>query len=173
MLFTEDKCDQKVQRYIGEGLTKYIYEIQTAPTCLENAIIPTLCYIGNAPKTSPLSEVNHDDVMHCLIKFTKIRETTTLSVHKNVAYSILSRVTKTKEPAERILTKMLTFLDVPIDEPNVIKELSQQVTSAQENVNDKVSLTHLKRYFNKLNTTIGEVNDSANSIANTSSKFRY
>lgn len=162
--FSDDKYDQKVQRSIGISLTTYMAKVQNAPSVLEKAILPTLCYIGNAPKTSPLAEVNYDDILHCLIKFTRIRESTTAEVHKHLAYSILSRLAKTNDQSVRILTKILGYLDIPTDEPNVILELSQQVSRAQENVNDKVAQTSLKKFYNKLNGITNE-NDTVNTSA--------
>lgn len=171
-LFIDDKYDQKMQRYIGTALAKYFHDIKGASSILEKAIIPTLCYIGNAPKTSPLVEVNYDDLLHCLIKFTKIKETTTVDVHKHLAYSILSRLAETNERSERILIKMLTLLDTPHGEPNVIIELSQLVSLAQDKVTDKVALTSLRKYFRKLNGITNE-NDTATPIANTTGMNKY
>ncbi|GJQ68351.1 hypothetical protein Trydic_g16945 [Trypoxylus dichotomus] len=113
-LDTEEKYDRKVQQYIGVALTTYIRTVNNAPAILEKAVIPTLCYIGNAPKTSPLAA-----------------------------------------------------LDISVDEENLIKELSEQISLAQTTVTDKVALTSLKKFYNKLNQITSE-NDTANASINTS-----
>lgn len=104
---------------------------------IEEAYLPTLKTLANAPDMSPLQEIDALRVSEVMIQFTCCTIHNNYSVHNQLTYTILNEALNpdTEIPME-ILIKSLKFLDVQLDS----ESLKNDILQALDNVEDLVRL---------------------------------
>lgn len=126
------EAESAFQQSIGLALKEYASSVPNSDTVLEQCVIPVLTTVANAPKTSPLSDID----VALLIKFLAVisneasRDNKTY-VHVNIANCILRELHLTNNyPEAVLLCRMLLALNMP--EPNStaredLKKLVEQI----------------------------------------------
>ncbi|XP_019880446.2 condensin complex subunit 3 isoform X2 [Aethina tumida] len=146
-----DKCDV-VQQKLGLVIQTYAKTINGAKEVIEQAVIPILTIIANAPKTSPLADIDVDNILKFLAALTSTAGTGIVNIHTNIAHSLLNQVaSKPHDNLVPYMTKMLRYLQIPIDNNTTIKELIREAELAYEDIVDKAPKKHIINFIKKLN----------------------
>lgn len=67
---------------MGVALVKYAQEVDGSEDILEKAVIPTLVSVAKAPKNSPLTDIDVDDLMRFLKAVTSIKVKQKVNIRK-------------------------------------------------------------------------------------------
>lgn len=133
----------------------------------ENAVLQVVVSIAYAPKSSPLADINHDQLLYVLSKMT-CRRNQAVDIHKNLIFSICNKIAaKPRDIAVHMFSKLLCFLEPPFYDSNYINELRIRVQNLFEDV-DKMVIKNLKKFQTKLySLTMLDTNDEKDSNVDT------
>ncbi|KAJ8943244.1 hypothetical protein NQ318_009935, partial [Aromia moschata] len=150
-----EKNGDKVQQQLGFLISNYTYMIKGAKQVIEKAVIPTLTSIANAPRTSPLADVNIDNILRFLAAIIDTDGTTDIAHnHTNLAQSICFKIAnKTSDPVVPYLCKMLLYLEIHPENSRIINELITQaelLLEEEENSLPKGSAKHITKFVERL-----------------------
>lgn len=102
---------------------------------IEEAYLPTLKALANAPDMSPLQEIDPLRVSEVMIQFTCCTIHNNYSVHNQLTYTILNEVLNPDTEIQiEVLIKSLKLLDVQLDS----EVLKKDILKALDNVEDLV-----------------------------------
>ncbi|XP_063281840.1 condensin complex subunit 3, partial [Pelobates fuscus] len=139
--------DTKLRHCLGVFFPIFAYSGRTNQECFEEAFIPTLKTLFNAPATSPLADVDVANVAELLVDLTRPSELNTRkkqseefqapSVHDSLALTICNEILMDPtSPDVRIYAKCLTSLELT---PDYNEELLLPLfNSILEDVTDKI-----------------------------------
>ncbi|CAH2299891.1 condensin complex subunit 3 isoform X1 [Pelobates cultripes] len=139
--------DTKLRHCLGVFFPIFAYSGRANQECFEEAFIPTLKTLFNAPATSPLADVDVANVAELLVDLTRSSELNTKnklsqefqapSVHDSLALTICNEILMDPtSPDVRIYAKCLTSLELT---PDYNEELLLPLfNSILEDVTDKV-----------------------------------
>ena len=105
---------------------------------LEEAFLPTLRTLANAPDRSPLQGIDPHRITDIILNLTKpgMHKDSSLNVHNDLVFSILVEVLNPNSEIEpEILIKSLKNLEVRLE----IETLKENLKEALNNTLDKVS----------------------------------
>ena len=133
--------------------TSFLREIKTCTfsfqdnqNSIEEAFMPTLKTLFSAPVTSPLNEVDSEDVGLFMIQLTdrgflqsngSENPESSENCHDSMAYAICNQIIA--EPMNfhvKILLKLLTSLQISVDEYSKLKELKALQSQMMDQVTD-------------------------------------
>lgn len=148
-----ERCDQKLQQLLSNAIVFFAQYVKDSEEILEKAVIPILTSLGNAPATSPLSDVNTDNAIEFLSAITFIEKSTVFhNVHKNLAFALCYKIAA--RPEDRcvpLYIKMLLSLELSLeDDPLPLNELINQSQLIIEEVTDKNMKRNLLKFVSRL-----------------------
>ena len=127
----------------------YINKVSESQAILEEAYLPTLKTLANAPEMSPLQEIDTLRVSEVIIGLTCCAIHNNYSTHNQLTYTILNEILNPDtEILLEVLIKSLRLLDVQLDGEN----LKNDILAALDNVEEMVRLSYLI-FINRLKMT--------------------
>ncbi|KOC59737.1 Condensin complex subunit 3 [Habropoda laboriosa] len=134
----------------------YVTRVPDAQMLLEEAYLPTLGIICNAPEVSPLQEIDPYDISRFILNLSRfgIRKSDTehYCVHNNIVFTILAEILNPDSSIDKeTLVKSLKDLHLEVDDPSKqnIREAMNNVTELVLNY-DKRLLKYIELFKNKL-----------------------
>lgn len=126
---TED--DLRLRHCLGVFFPMFAYASRTNQECFEEAFLPTLQTLANAPASSPLAEIDITNVAELFVDLTRpsglnpqaknSQDFQALTVHENLAIKICNEIlTCPCSPEIRVYTKALSSLELS---SNLAKDL--------------------------------------------------
>ncbi|TSN95635.1 Condensin complex subunit 3 [Bagarius yarrelli] len=145
--------DQRLRHCIGVFLQLYTHSHRAHQECVEESFIPTMRTLFNAPATSPLSEIDTNNVAELFIELTRSNaQTQGASVHESLAVRVCNEILRdTSAPEVRLYCKTLGTLEISTDPGPSNNELQQLLTSILQEVKDKHCVKSLEKVLARLN----------------------
>ncbi|XP_028721718.1 condensin complex subunit 3 [Peromyscus leucopus] len=145
--------DVRLRHCLGVFFPMFAFASRTNQECFEEAFIPTLQTLANAPASSPLAEVDVINVAELLVDLTRpsglnpqgknSQDYQALTVHDNLAMKICNEIlTSPCTPENRVYTKALSSLELS---SSVKKDLLLLLDKILEQVTDRTCLRALEK----------------------------
>ncbi|XP_006981702.1 condensin complex subunit 3 [Peromyscus maniculatus bairdii] len=145
--------DVRLRHCLGVFFPMFAFASRTNQECFEEAFIPTLQTLANAPASSPLAEVDVINVAELLVDLTRpsglnpqgknSQDYQALTVHDNLAMKICNEIlTSPCTPENRVYTKALSSLELS---SSVTKDLLLLLDEILEQVTDRTCLRALEK----------------------------
>ncbi|XP_059131833.1 condensin complex subunit 3 isoform X2 [Peromyscus eremicus] len=145
--------DVRLRHCLGVFFPMFAFASRTNQECFEEAFIPTLQTLANAPASSPLAEVDVINVAELLVDLTRpsglnpqgknSQDYQALTVHDNLAIKICNEIlTSPRTPENRVYTKALSSLELS---SSVTKDLLLLLDEILEQVTDRTCLRALEK----------------------------
>ncbi|XP_035021313.2 condensin complex subunit 3 isoform X1 [Hippoglossus stenolepis] len=152
---TED--DTRLRHCLGVFFQLYARESRLHQEVVEESFLPTVRTLMNAPATSPLAEVDINNVVELLVELTRpsalIKPSTNteeVCVHDYLAVRMCGEMLKDPTaPEVRLYAKTLSNLELSRDE-TVRKDLQTLLQQLVQVVKDRVCLRALEKMLNQL-----------------------
>ncbi|KAL7297267.1 hypothetical protein TKK_0009667 [Trichogramma kaykai] len=151
----------------------YIEKVPESQSILEEAYLPTLKSLVNAPDLSILQEIDPLRVSEVIINLTCYGISNTYSIHNQLTYTILCEILKIdSEVPIDILVKSLKMLDVHLDGENLKNDVLKALDDVEEkldNSGEKRLLKYIYEFRNKVNTpgvNVHETSDNSGNLSN-------
>ncbi|NXN28087.1 CND3 protein, partial [Nycticryphes semicollaris] len=153
--------DTRLRHCLGVFFPLYAYANRTNQECFEEAYIPTLQTLLNAPATSPLAEIDANNVSELLVDLTRpsglksqskeSQDYQDLTVHDNLAMKICNEILMDPTaPDVRIYAKALNSLELSSSSTENLLVLLNMIL---EEVKDKLCQRAIEKI--KMNLTKG------------------
>nr|XP_056711326.1 condensin complex subunit 3 [Euleptes europaea] len=151
--------DTHLRHCLGVFFPLFAYSNRANQECFEEAYLPTLRILFNAPASSPLSEVDASNVSELFVDLTRpsglnqsaqaSQDVQGLTVHDNLAMKICNEIlVDPSAPDVRIYTKALSSLELNKD---FSKDLLILLDEVLEAVKDKTCLRIIEKVKSRLN----------------------
>ncbi|XP_020025767.2 condensin complex subunit 3 [Castor canadensis] len=145
--------DVRLRHCLGVFFPIFAYASRTNQECFEEAFLPTLQTLANAPASSPLAEVDIMNVAELLVDLTRpsglnpqaknSQDYQAFTVHDNLAVKICNEIlTGPCSPEIRVYTKALNSLELS---NNLAKDLLVLLNEILEQVKDRTCLKTLEK----------------------------
>ncbi|KAK5866099.1 hypothetical protein PBY51_020315 [Eleginops maclovinus] len=152
---TED--DTRLRHCLGVFFQLYARESRVHQEVVEEGFLPTVRTLMNAPATSPLAEVDVNNVVELLVELTRpsalikpSANTEEVCVHDYLAVRICGEMLKDPTaPEVRLYAKTLSNLELSGDE-TVKKDLQTLLQQLVQEVKDRISLRGLEKMICQL-----------------------
>uniref|UniRef100_A0A3Q1MNV6 Non-SMC condensin I complex subunit G n=1 Tax=Bos taurus TaxID=9913 RepID=A0A3Q1MNV6_BOVIN len=161
--------DIRLRHCLGVFFPMFAYASRTNQECFEEAFLPTLQTLANAPASSPLAEIDITNVAELLVDLTRPSglnpqaknppDYQALTVHDNLAMKICNEIlTCPHSPEVRVYTKALSSLELSSD---LAKDLLVVLNEILEQVKDRTCLRALEKIKIQIEKGIKEHSDQA------------
>ncbi|OXU30311.1 hypothetical protein TSAR_015427 [Trichomalopsis sarcophagae] len=145
----------------------YMSKVSESQAILEEAYLPTLKMLANAPEMSPLQEVDALRVSEVIIGLTCCAIHNNYSTHNQLTYTILNEILNPDTEIELdVLIKSLKMLDVQLDGQNLKNDILKALDDAEDLLNgsgEKRLLRYIHQFREKITTNrIDETAQSEN-----------
>ncbi|XP_021917110.1 condensin complex subunit 3 isoform X2 [Zootermopsis nevadensis] len=145
--------DVYLRQMLGEFFTTLAFGNQYGQETLEQAFLPTLRTLFQAPCTSPLVEVDQDSVVRLVLNLTRPNLNKS-SVHNNFAIVLCNEVLLDTDPYNiQVLVRALTQLELILDDEIVLQNISTVAEKVAEHVKDKACLRYVRKFQNMLTSS--------------------
>ncbi|KAM9315045.1 condensin complex subunit 3 isoform 2-T2 [Pholidichthys leucotaenia] len=152
---TED--DTHLRHCLGVFFQLYARESRAHQEIVEESFLPTIRTLLNAPATSPLAEIDINNVVELLVELTRpsalIKPSTNteeVCVHDNLAVRMCSEMLKDPTaPEVRLYSKTLSNLELSRDEA-VREDLQTLLQQLVQVVKDRICLRALEKMLHQL-----------------------
>ncbi|XP_060004432.1 condensin complex subunit 3 isoform X1 [Lagenorhynchus albirostris] len=145
--------DVRLRHCLGVFFPMFAYASRTNQECFEEAFLPTLQILANAPASSPLAEIDITNVAELLVDLTRpsglnpqaknSQDYQALTVHDNLAIKICNEIlTCPYSPEIRVYTKALSSLELT---SSLAKELLVLLNEILEQVKDRMCVRALEK----------------------------
>ncbi|KAL2780029.1 condensin complex subunit 3 [Daubentonia madagascariensis] len=145
--------DVRLRHCLGVFFPVFAYASRTNQECFEEAFLPTLQTLANAPASSPLAEIDITNVAELLVDLTRpstlnpqaknSQDYQALTVHDNLAIKICNEIlTSPCSPEIRVYAKALSSLELS---SNLAKDLLVLLNEILEQVKDRTCLRALEK----------------------------
>lgn len=145
--------DTKLRHCLGVFFPIFAYSCRTNQECFEEAFLPTMQTLFNAPASSPLADVDASNVAELLVDLTRpsgLKQQTKNSqdcqistVHDNLAQKMCNEIiTDPTSPDVRIYAKSLCSLELSKE---LAKDLLPMLDIALEDITDKVCMRAIEK----------------------------
>ncbi|KAK5640968.1 hypothetical protein RI129_009515 [Pyrocoelia pectoralis] len=166
-----EKHDQKLQQLLANAIVFFARFVTDSEEILEKAVIPILSSLGNAPRTSPLADVDIDGALSFLAAITSIQKPVGFNnIHKNLAFSLCDKIApKPEDRCVPLYVKMLLHLDPILEDGVVVQELINQAQLIIDDIRDKLSKRNLQKFVHKLSQILANLLENEtgeNSVSN-------
>ncbi|KAG1674342.1 Condensin complex subunit 3 [Nymphon striatum] len=170
---TED-CDY-LRHFLGVFLPAFSVSFRKNQECLEEAFLPTLRTLYNAPLSSPLAEVDSFNVAKFLIQLTaqqpqvKTKGQNDSNIHNNLAVKIANEILQDPNSINvRILIKILLYLDIVPDSKTTFEELVLLTDKMLNSVRDRSCEKPISKFKDKISSYLEKFADEELKATNTS-----
>ncbi|KAL0596530.1 Condensin complex subunit 3 [Plecturocebus cupreus] len=161
--------DVRLRHCLGVFFPMFAYASRTNQECFEEAFLPTLQTLANAPASSPLAEVDITNVAELLVDLTRpsrlnpqaktSQDYQALTVHDNLAMKICNEIlTSPCSPELRVYTKALSSLELS---SHLAKDLLVLLNEILEQIKDRTCLRALEKIKIQLEKGNNEFGDQA------------
>uniref|UniRef100_A0A2K5HQR5 Nuclear condensin complex subunit 3 C-terminal domain-containing protein n=1 Tax=Colobus angolensis palliatus TaxID=336983 RepID=A0A2K5HQR5_COLAP len=161
--------DVRLRHCLGVFFPIFAYASRTNQECFEEAFLPTLQTLANAPASSPLAEIDITNVAELLVDLTRpsglnpqtktSQDYQALTVHDNLAMKICNEIlTNPCSPEIRVYTKALSSLELS---SHLAKDLLVLLNEILEQVKDRTCLRALEKIKIQLEKGNKEFGDQA------------
>ncbi|XP_063231236.1 condensin complex subunit 3 [Bacillus rossius redtenbacheri] len=146
--------DNHLRQMLGTFFTQFVTTCDWSITTLEEAFLPTLRTVYEAPNSSPLSNIELQAIVRFFVNLTQPgagRNGFEGNVHNNLAMSLCSEVLK--EPDSDLVTVLLyalSMLKVSLDDDVVRDQLAVLARKIKAAVDQKDALRYLKKFQQQL-----------------------
>ncbi|KAJ6659402.1 hypothetical protein lerEdw1_019134 [Lerista edwardsae] len=148
--------DIRLRHCLGVFFPLFAYSNRTNQECFEEAFLPTLQILFNAPASSPLSEVDVTNVSELFVDLTRpsglnwsTKQCQGLTVHDSLAMKLCNEILMDPSaPDVRTYAKALSSLEINKD---FSKDLLVLLDVILEEVNDKACLRMIEKVKNNIN----------------------
>ncbi|XP_053433542.1 condensin complex subunit 3 [Nycticebus coucang] len=175
--------DVRLRHCLGMFFPTFAYASRTNQECFEEAFLPTLQTLANAPASSPLAEIDITNVAELLVDLTRpsalnpqaknSQDYQALTVHDNLAIKICNEIlTSPCSPEIRVYTKALSSLELS---SNLAKDLLVLLNEILEQVKDRTCLRALEKIkiqLEKGNTEFGDQDVASQDTNTTTTVFQ-
>nr|XP_054109439.1 condensin complex subunit 3 isoform X2 [Callithrix jacchus] len=175
--------DVRLRHCLGVFFPMFAYASRTNQDCFEEAFLPTLQTLANAPASSPLAEVDITNVAELLVDLTRpsrlnpqaktSQDYQALTVHDNLAMKICNEIlTSPCSPELRVYTKALSSLELS---SHLAKDLLVLLNEILEQVKDRTCLRALEKikiHLEKENKEFGDQAEAAQDASLTTTIFQ-
>ncbi|XP_064142117.1 condensin complex subunit 3 isoform X2 [Loxodonta africana] len=145
--------DVRLRHCLGVFFPVFAYASRTNQECFEEAFLPTLQTLANAPASSPLAEIDIMNVAELLVDLTRpsglnpqtknSQDYQALTVHDNLAVKICNEILASPcSPEIRVYTKALSSLELS---SCLAKDLLVLLNEILEQVKDRLCLRALEK----------------------------
>ncbi|XP_023975195.1 condensin complex subunit 3 isoform X2 [Physeter macrocephalus] len=145
--------DVRLRHCLGVFFPMFAYASRTNQECFEEAFLPTLQTLANAPASSPLAEIDITNVAELLVDLTRpsglnpqaknSQDYQALTVHDNLAIKICNEIlTCPYSPEIRVYTKALSSLELT---SSLAKDLLVLLNEILELVKDRTCVRALEK----------------------------
>ncbi|XP_026959079.1 condensin complex subunit 3 isoform X2 [Sagmatias obliquidens] len=145
--------DVRLRHCLGVFFPMFAYASRTNQECFEEAFLPTLQIVANAPASSPLAEIDITNVAELLVDLTRpsglnpqaknSQDYQALTVHDNLAIKICNEIlTCPYSPEIRVYTKALSSLELT---SSLAKDLLVLLNEILEQVKDRMCVRALEK----------------------------
>ncbi|XP_042530706.1 condensin complex subunit 3 isoform X2 [Dipodomys spectabilis] len=159
--------DIRLRHCLGVFFPMFAYASRINQECFEEAFLPTLQTLANAPASSPLAEIDIMNVAELLVDLTRpsglnpqaknSQDYQALTVHDNLAVKICNEIlTSPCSPEIRIYTKALNSLELS---SSISKDLLVLLNEILEQVKDRTCLRALEKIKIQLEKGNKEIDD--------------
>ncbi|XP_012864614.1 PREDICTED: condensin complex subunit 3 isoform X3 [Dipodomys ordii] len=159
--------DIRLRHCLGVFFPMFAYASRINQECFEEAFLPTLQTLANAPASSPLAEIDIMNVAELLVDLTRpsglnpqaknSQDYQALTVHDNLAVKICNEIlTSPCSPEIRIYTKALNSLELS---SSISKDLLVLLNEILEQVKDRTCLRALEKIKIQLEKGNKEIGD--------------
>ncbi|PSN53963.1 hypothetical protein C0J52_12519 [Blattella germanica] len=142
--------DIYLRQMLAAFFTTFASSHSWAQESLEQAFLPTLRTLFDAPHTSPLVEIDQDGVVRLLLNLTRPGfnpKAAQYNVHNNLAIALCNEVLVDENPYNvQVLLRALTQLDLVLDDAINIQSLSTLAEKVAETLKDRASLRHIHKF---------------------------
>ncbi|XP_053113435.1 condensin complex subunit 3 isoform X2 [Hemicordylus capensis] len=148
--------DTRLRHCLGVFFPLFAYSNRSNQECFEEAFLPTLQILFNAPASSPLSEVDAANVSELFVDLTRpsglnqsTKDCQGVTVHDSLAMKICNEILMDPSALDvRIYTKALSSLELNKD---FTKDLLVLLDEILEKVKDKTCLRMIEKIKGNLN----------------------
>ncbi|XP_055241444.1 condensin complex subunit 3 isoform X7 [Gorilla gorilla gorilla] len=175
--------DVRLRHCLGVFFPVFAYASRTNQECFEEAFLPTLQTLANAPASSPLAEIDITNVAELLVDLTRpsglnpqaktSQDYQALTVHDNLAMKICNEIlTSPCSPEIRVYTKALSSLELS---SHLAKDLLVLLNEILEQVKDRTCLRALEKIkiqLEKGNKEFGDQAEAAQDATLTTTTFQ-
>uniref|UniRef100_A0A8I5TUT0 Non-SMC condensin I complex subunit G n=1 Tax=Pongo abelii TaxID=9601 RepID=A0A8I5TUT0_PONAB len=175
--------DVRLRHCLGVFFPVFAYASRTNQECFEEAFLPTLQTLANAPASSPLAEIDITNVAELLVDLTRpsglnpqaktSQDYQALTVHDNLAMKICNEIlTSPCSPEIRVYTKALSSLELS---SHLAKDLLVLLNEILEQVKDRTCLRALEKIkiqLEKGNKEFGDQAEAAQDASLTTTTFQ-
>ncbi|XP_007449887.1 PREDICTED: condensin complex subunit 3 [Lipotes vexillifer] len=145
--------DVRLRHCLGVFFPMFAYASRTNQECFEEAFLPTLQILANAPASSPLAEIDITNVAELLVDLTRpsglnpqaknSQDYQALTVHDNLAIKICNEIlTCPYSPEIRVYTKALSSLELT---SSLAKDLLVLLNEILEVIKDRMCVRALEK----------------------------
>ncbi|CAG9817626.1 unnamed protein product [Phaedon cochleariae] len=154
-----------LQQLLGMLIVNYTNCVKGAREVIVKAVVPILNSIANAPNTSPLADVDVDNLLRFLAVITNADDKKELaSTHLAMAHMFCYEMVKKKNASiVHYLSKMMLLLEIPSENSALAKELVAQLEvllDEENNSLDKSSRRNLVKFLTRLKISIEETQNA-------------
>ncbi|KAL3272671.1 hypothetical protein HHI36_014135 [Cryptolaemus montrouzieri] len=114
-----ERKDTMLQQQVGVIIKCFLDNSKGAKKILEKSVMSIISSIANAPISSPLVEVDIDNVLRFLSALTNSQDSIeSENIHNSLAFSIIEKISnKPNDVCTPPLAKLLTYLEVQFEDP--------------------------------------------------------
>ncbi|XP_069689103.1 condensin complex subunit 3 isoform X2 [Periplaneta americana] len=139
-----------LRQMLGAFFTTYAANSRWGQETLEQALLPTLRTLFQAPVTSPLVEVDQDSVVRLMLNLTRPginQEGTQGNVHNNLAIALSNEVLDDQDPYNmQVLLRAMIQLELVLDDPVFVQIITTVTEKMAESVKDKTCLRYIQKF---------------------------
>jgi len=160
------EADSKLRHILGTFFPLYCSMSKFHQRAMEDAFVPTMKILFDAPVTSPLAEIDIEDVGMFFVHLTRedmlqsfdkdkqsnnILESTTTSIHDSLAVSVCNQVLSAPDGYQtKVLVKILTNLVLTHNNYVHLRELKVMSETLIKNIKEKSVIRSLEKFDKQL-----------------------
>merc|ERR1719225_587452 len=177
------EADSKLRHILGTFFPLYCSMNKQNQTAMEEAFVPTMKILFDAPVTSPLAEIDIEDVGMFFVHLTRedmlqsydkdkastVMESTTTTVHDSLAVSVCNQILSAPDGYQtKVLIKILTNLSLTSNNYVHLKSLKVMSETLITSVKEKSCVKSLEKFDTQLKDWIAK--DPSNAQSNETNK---
>ncbi|XP_076637390.1 chromosome associated protein G [Colletes latitarsis] len=141
--------DYYLRQCLSTFFDNFVTRVPQAQEMLEEAYLPTLKILYNAPETSPLQEIDPYDVSKFILSMTRVDLSKSASknyyAHNNLVFTIFSEVINSNSCIdEEMLIKSLQYLHLEVDDDSLKENILLALDKVLEMVQQSSKIRVLK-----------------------------
>ncbi|XP_044759050.1 condensin complex subunit 3-like isoform X2 [Coccinella septempunctata] len=147
-----EKKDVKLHKQLGIIIECFVNNTKGAKKVVQKAILPIISSIVNASGTSPLLEIDMENVLRFLAAITNtIDDNDNENIHNEIAVDLIERMlNKPNDACVPYLVKLLTYLELKFQDMDKCRSLITSIELLIADIVDKIPRKNLMKLRDKL-----------------------